>query len=55
MRNATKVTVSTFGVLAGLGGIRHGIGEVLQGNITPSGIISELSSDISLIWKDLRP
>ena len=27
--NATRVTVSTFGTLAGLAGIEHGIGEVL--------------------------
>jgi hypothetical protein len=39
MRNATKVTVSTFGALAGLVGIEHGIGETLQGNIAPEGIM----------------
>jgi len=39
MRNATKVTVSTFGTLAGLAGIEHGIGETLQGDIVPSGIM----------------
>jgi hypothetical protein len=39
MRNATKVTVSTFGVLAGLAGIEHGIGETLQGNRAPDGIM----------------
>jgi hypothetical protein len=31
------ITVSTFGALAGLAGIEHGIGEVLQGNIAPEG------------------
>lgn len=30
---------STFGLLSGLGGITHGIGEILQGNVTPSGIV----------------
>jgi cation transporter-like permease len=39
MRNATRVTVSAFGVLAGLAGLEHGIGEVLQGNIVPEGIV----------------
>jgi len=39
MKNATRITVSTFGALAGLMGIEHGIGEILQGNIAPSGIV----------------
>jgi hypothetical protein len=39
MRNATQVTVSTFGVIMGVAGIEHGIGEILQGNIAPSGIM----------------
>ena len=37
--NATRVVASTFGVLAGLGGIWHGIGEVLQGNVAPAGLV----------------
>ncbi len=40
MRNATKQTVSIFDVIMGLAGIEHGIGETLQGNITPSGIMA---------------
>jgi len=39
MKNATKATVSTLGAIMGLGGIEHGIGEILQGNIAPSGIM----------------
>lgn len=39
MRNATKATVSTLGAIMGLGGIEHGVGEILQGNIAPSGIM----------------
>lgn len=35
---AARITASIFGVLAGLGGLTHGIGEVLQGNVKPSGI-----------------
>ena len=36
---ASRVAASVFGVLAGLGGLTHGIGEVVQGNVAPSGII----------------
>ncbi|HUS70065.1 MAG TPA: hypothetical protein VM075_04720 [Anaerolineae bacterium] len=37
--SASRIVASVFGVLAGLGGITHGIGEILQGNVAPSGII----------------
>ena len=33
MRKAIRTTVVTFGLLASLAGIEHGIGEVLQGNV----------------------
>ena len=36
--SAAKIAASIFGVLAGLGGLTHGIGEVLQGNVAPDGI-----------------
>jgi hypothetical protein len=39
MINAIRVSVSTFGAFAGLAGIEHGIGEVLQGNVAPEGIM----------------
>lgn len=39
--SAARLTASIFGVLAALGGIRHGIGEVLQGNVPAGGIIIE--------------
>jgi hypothetical protein len=39
MRNAMRITVSTFGALAGLAGLEHGIGEVLQGNTAPERMI----------------
>ncbi|MHB0874408.1 MAG: hypothetical protein ACYC5O_00035 [Anaerolineae bacterium] len=39
MGKATRVTVSTFGALAGLAGLEHGIGEVLQGNVVPEGMM----------------
>jgi hypothetical protein len=37
--NPAKATAVIFGALAGLGGLTHGIGEALQGNIKPDGII----------------
>jgi hypothetical protein len=37
--SAAKGTALIFGILAGLGGLTHGIGEVLQGNVKPDGII----------------
>ena len=36
--SASRITASAFGVLAGLGGLTHGIGEVMQGNIATGGI-----------------
>jgi len=37
--SAVRVVASIFGFLAGLGGITHGVGEVLQGNVAPIGIV----------------
>ncbi|HSJ55814.1 MAG TPA: hypothetical protein VLC95_01440 [Anaerolineae bacterium] len=39
--SAARATATLFGVLAGLGGLTHGIGEVLQGNVRPKGILIE--------------
>ena len=39
MNNATKATVSTFGAIMAVAGIEHGIGEILQGNVAPGGIM----------------
>ena len=39
MRNATKIFTSTFGVIMALAGLEHGIGEVLQGNVAPGGVM----------------
>jgi hypothetical protein len=33
MKSATKTTVSAVGILMGVAGIEHGIGEILQGNV----------------------
>lgn len=40
-RTATRITVSAFGVLAGLAGIEHGVGEIRQGGEQPDGIAFE--------------
>lgn len=37
--SAARMVASMIGVLAGLGGRVHGIGETLQGNIAPNGLI----------------
>ncbi len=37
--SAARGTALVFGILAGLGGLTHGIGEILQGNVRPDGII----------------
>jgi hypothetical protein len=41
MRNLskTRVAASAIGIFAGLGGASHGLGEMLQGNVAPSGIL----------------
>ena len=36
--SSARLIASIFGVLAGIGGIMHGPGEILQGNVTPDGI-----------------
>jgi len=40
-KKATRTVVSTFGLLAGLAGIEHGVGEVLQGSVRPDGPVIE--------------
>jgi hypothetical protein len=37
MRKATRIVATTFGLLAGIAGMGHGITEILQGNIRPAG------------------
>jgi hypothetical protein len=39
MSSAMSRTVATFGTLAGLAGVEHGVGELLQGNVAPGGIV----------------
>ncbi len=35
MRKATRIVAATFGFLAGIAGLEHGVFEILQGNIQP--------------------
>ncbi len=39
MKNATKITASIMGILAGLAGIEHGVGEILQGSVAPEAVV----------------
>ncbi len=39
MKNATRIFASTFGAIMALAGLEHGIGEMLQGSVAPSGIM----------------
>lgn len=36
--SAARLVASLFGILAGIGGLTHGVGEVLQGNVRPEGL-----------------
>ena len=36
--SAARLIASIFGILAGIGGLMHGPGEILQGNVAPGGI-----------------
>lgn len=39
MRLTTQLMARTFGALMGLAGLEHGIGEILQGNVPPGGLM----------------
>lgn len=39
MRSATRAVTSAFGALAALVGAEHGVGEILQGNVRPAGLM----------------
>jgi hypothetical protein len=39
--DATRIVASVFGVLAGLAGIEHGVGEMLQGSVQSTGFAIE--------------
>jgi len=39
MNKTTRIFTSTFGAIMAFAGIEHGVGEALQGNIAPSGLM----------------
>jgi hypothetical protein len=39
MRKATRIVAATFGFLAGIAGLEHGVFEILQGNIQPPSLM----------------
>lgn len=41
MWSATRLVVSTFGVVVGVAGVEHGIGEMVQGSAPPPGLFIE--------------
>jgi hypothetical protein len=47
--NITIAVASILGIFAGIGGASHGPGEILQGNIAPSGIIIEAWPALTLL------
>lgn len=36
---AAGAVASVFGILSALGGLQHGVGEILQGNVAPSAVV----------------
>jgi hypothetical protein len=48
---ATRVVVSTLGVLVGLAGMEHGYFEMLQGNAKPSSIFIEAIGPAQRFWE----
>lgn len=54
---AAKSIASTFGVLGGLGGMVHGVGEVLQGDITTGGFSYNpgQKAQLPFTWVGIRP
>jgi hypothetical protein len=41
VKRESRITVSTFGTIIGIAGLEHGVGEILQGDIPPPGIVIE--------------
>jgi hypothetical protein len=48
--HATRVVASTLGALVGLAGIDHGIFEILQGHVPPSGLLIAAISPEHRFW-----
>jgi hypothetical protein len=45
----TRVAASALGIFAGLGGASHGPGEILQGNMAPSGLVIEAWPELAAL------
>jgi hypothetical protein len=41
MKNASSISIFAFGIIVSVAGIEHGIGEILQGNHAPTGVMIE--------------
>jgi hypothetical protein len=50
MNKATRISVSTLGIIFGIGGISHGIFKILQGNTPTGGMIISAISQAQPIW-----
>jgi hypothetical protein len=50
MNRATKIIVSTFGVLIGISGMNHGFFETLQGNTPTTGLIIQAIGEAQRMW-----
>jgi hypothetical protein len=50
MNRATKIIVSTIGVLLGIAGLDHGFFEILQGNTPTDGLIVQAIGDAHQMW-----
>ena len=49
MKNAIKITTVVMGTLAGLAGIEHGVGEILQGNVVPESVMIQSWPDLAVM------
>jgi hypothetical protein len=45
----TRIAASAIGVFAGRGGASHGPGEMLQGNVAPTGIVIEAWPELKVL------
>jgi hypothetical protein len=50
INHATRAIVATLGVLLAIGGLDHGLFEVLQGNVPTSGLIIQAIGDQHRMW-----
>jgi hypothetical protein len=50
MNRATRIIVSTIGIILALAGIDHGIFEILQGNTSTPGLVIQSIGDAQQMW-----